>query len=212
MRRALPAGLVAVALLSASFGAHAQTTGDGVYGRFDGDLELRAQAGAAFASGGPGLAAQVSALYFATAGIYVHYTDACGSGAPRVLHSIATGIHLEPLFLMRGGVNGERGPAVWDLFIDSLAFELGAVWSAPRGASWDERPGMEAALSLALPFVPRATGPFLGLRGALRWRPVDFAPGPPSTIADRGAVLSLTLGWRQILRTHLIDAGDRVVR
>jgi hypothetical protein len=202
------AGFALAAALASPSSARAQSD-DGFYGRFDGDLELRAHAGAAFASGGPALAASLAAVYLSTAGVYVHYTDACGSGAPIVTRSISGGVHLQPLFLLRVATF-ERGPAFFNLLIDSLAFELGTFWSAPRNSPWGETPGLEAALDVALPIVGRATGPFLGLRTALRWRAVDFAPGPPSTIADRGAVISLTLGWHQVLRAHLVDAGDRV--
>jgi hypothetical protein len=204
-------GLVAATLLTSSHLGHAQQERDGVYGRFDGDLELRAHAGAAFASGGPGLAAQVTLLYLCTAGVYVHYTDALGSGSPAVARSISTGVHLEPLFLGRLGSGLERGPAFVDLLIDSLAFEIGAVWRDPRLATWEDQPGLEAALAVGVPLAARATGPWLGLRAALRWRPSDFVPGAPSTVADRGAVLSLTLGWHHVRRTHVVDGGDRVV-
>jgi hypothetical protein len=208
VRDILAGGLLAASLASASTARAAE--GDGLYGRFDGDLDLRAHAGVAFASGGPAFAAQLTAVYLSTAGIYVHYTDALGSGAPQVTRSLAAGVHLQPLFLGRLAIDAERGPAFVDLLVDSFAFELGAVWSAPRAMGWDETPGLEAALALAVPIVPRASGPYLGLRGALRWRPADFVAGPPSTAADRGAVLSLTLGWHQVLRTHLVDGGDRV--
>jgi hypothetical protein len=202
-------GALGAALLAAT-PARAQGA-DGLYGRFDGDLELRAQAGVAFAGGGPALAAYLAMVYLSTAGIYVHYTDALGSGAPSVARSLATGVHLSPLFLARAAVNGEHGPAFVDLFVDSLAFEMGAFWALPNRGAWDEHPGLEAALGAALPLFARSTGPFIGVRAALRWRPVDFTAGAPGNLVDRGAVLSLTLGWHQVLRTHLVDAGDRVL-
>ena len=184
--------------------------GDGLYGRFDGDVELRVQAGAAFAAGGPSLAAGVAALYLSTAGVYVHYTDALGSDAPRVSRSVATGFHLAPLFFARYATNRELGPAFVDLLVDSLGFELGACWSAPLHAPWDLHPGLEAALDVSVPLLPRSSGPFVGLRGALRWRPVDFTAGSPGNPVDHGALLSLTLGWHQVVATHLVDAGDGV--
>jgi hypothetical protein len=206
----LAAGALSFAALAlASSRAGAQGEGDGFFGRFDGDLDLRLHAGAAFASGGPALAASFTTVYLSTAGIYVHYTDACGSKAPIVTRSISGGVHLQPLFLLRAATY-ESGPAFFNLLIDSLAFELGAFWSVPRNNPWGETPGLEAALGIGVPLIGRATGPFLGFRTALRWRPADFEPGPPSTIADRGAVISLTLGWHQVLRAHLVDAGDRV--
>jgi hypothetical protein len=206
-RLRLASGTLAAALLAA---APARAGGsDGLYGRFDGDLELRVHAGAAFAAGGPALSASVAALYLSSAGIYAHYTDALGSDAPLVTRSVSGGVHLQPFFLARYAFDTERGPAFLDLLVDSLALELGAYWSAPRQSPWDEHPGLEVALDIALPFLPRATGPFLGVRGALRWRPVDFVAGAPGDAIDRGAVLSITLGWHQVVLSHLVDAGDR---
>jgi hypothetical protein len=206
-RLRLASGTLAAALLAA---APARAGGsDGLYGRFDGDLELRVHAGAAFAAGGPALSASVAALYLSSAGIYAHYTDALGSDAPLVTRSVSGGVHLQPFFLARYAFDAERGPAFLDLLVDSLALELGAFWSAPRQSPWDEHPGLEVALDIALPFLPRATGPFLGVRGALRWRPVDFVAGAPGDAIDRGAMLSITLGWHQVVLSHLVDAGDR---
>jgi hypothetical protein len=206
-RLRLASGTLAAALLAA---APARAGGsDGLYGRFDGDLELRVHAGAAFAAGGPALSASVAALYLSSAGIYAHYTDALGSDAPLVTRSVSGGVHLQPFFLARYAFDAERGPAFLDLLVDSLALELGAYWSAPRQSPWDEHPGLEVALDIALPFLPRATGPFLGVRGALRWRPVDFVAGAPGDAIDRGAMLSITLGWHQVVLSHLVDAGDR---
>ena len=209
MRRAPLAAALLGAALCAARPARAET-GDGVYGRFDGDLELRAHAGVAFAGGGPMLAARAGLIYLSTAGIYLHYTDACGSGGPLVARSFASGVHLAPLFLARYAVDGEHGPAPDALLSDSLAFELGAFWSQPQKTGWDDHPGLEVAIDLALPFLPRATGPFLGVRGALRWRPGDFVAGAPGNPVDRGALLSLTLGWHHVLLTHLVDQGDDV--
>lgn len=208
MRRlALAGGTLAVALLAA--GPARAGGDDGLYGRFDGDLELRAHAGAAFAAGGPALAASMAAVYLSSAGVYVHYTDALGSDAPRVTRSLAGGVHLQPFFLARYAFDVERGPAFLDLLVDSLALEMGAFWSAPRQSPWDDHPGLEVALDVALPLFPRASGPFIGVRGALRWRPTDFVAGASGDAIDRGAVLSITLGWHQVVLTHLVDAGDR---
>jgi hypothetical protein len=185
---------------------------DGLYGRFDGDLELRAEAGAAFADGGPSLAAGVAALYLSTVGVYAHYTDALGSGAPLVSRSIATGLHVAPFFLARLATDAEHGPAHLDLFVDSFALEIGTFWDQPRGGGWASRPGLELAVGVAFPILGRATGPYVGLRAALRWRDADLTGGPggSSSVLDRGALLSLTLGWHHVVRTHLVDAGDRL--
>jgi hypothetical protein len=206
-RAALVFGGALTAALLAARPARAEGN-DGLYGRFEGDLELRTHAGVAFASGGPALAASVTLLYLSTVGIYVDYTDALGSESPRVARSLAVGVHFAPLFLARGARNWETGGPYFDLLVDSLAFELGTFWAAPSRSTWDEQPGLEVALGMALPILPRSSGPFLGLRGALRWRATDFVAGTPGSALERGAVLSVTFGWHQVLRTHLVDAGD----
>src|SRR5262249_41792728 len=142
-------------------------------------------------------------------GIYTHYTDALGTDPPRVTRSIASGVHIQPLFIARLVTNGNRGPAWLDLFVDSFAFEMGAFWAQPRGGTLGSPPGFQLAVGLDLPLIGRATGPFLGLRTALRWRPDDFVAGATGSVIDRGALLSLTLGWHQGLRAHIVDAGDR---
>ena len=206
------AALAALALtITASRSARAEDD-DGVYGRFDGDLDLRLHAGAAFGAGGPSLAVAASALYLDTAGLYTHYTDALGSGGPAVGRSIAAGVVLTPLFLARYAKDMEHGPARLDLLLDSLGFELGAFWYAPRAAAIRPDPGLEFALLLRFPLLPQASGPFLGLRGALRFRAEDLAGTTPGNILDRGAFLSLTFGWHQIVRAHIVDAGDRLPR
>jgi hypothetical protein len=193
--------------------------GDGVYGRFDGDLTLRAEAGAAFAPGGPSLSVGAAALYLGTAGVYAAYTDAFGSGmpcgpgpecgGPEVRRSIAAGVVMQPLFIARYATNQEHGPAHWDLLVDSFAMEVGAFWAAPRGAGLRAEPGLELALGIALPILARASGPYLGLRGAMRI-------GAEETHGLGGlspsGLLSLTLGYSQVVGVHIVDAGDGVHR
>jgi hypothetical protein len=210
LRRALAPLSLAAALLAA---APARAEGDGVYGRLDGDLGLRLGAGVGFAAGGPGLAVEAGARYLSTAGMYVHYVDGLGSSGPRVRRSIAAGVDLAPIFLARYASNAEHGPAFFDLLLDSFAFGVGAFWDQQRMGPMASRPGVEISLAIAAPLVARASGPYLSLRGALRWRDDDLNghPGGVSAI-DRGAVLSLTLGWHHVVRAHLVDAGDGALR
>ncbi len=204
MKRASAALAAALVALTAAATSRAD---DGVYGRLDGDLELRVEAGAGFASGGPALAAGVAALYLGTAGLYAHYTDALGSRAPDVARSIAVGVHLQPLFLARYGSDLEHGPARLDLLVDSFGLEIGSFWSAPRGHGLLAVPGLELATTLAIPILARGNGPFLALRGALRMRQ-DDAHGA----LDRVGLFSLTLSFHRTITAHLVDAGDRLAR
>jgi hypothetical protein len=185
---------------------------DGVYDRLSGDVDLRVGAGAAFGRGGPSLAATAAAVYLSTAGVYVHYADALGNHSADTARSIASGVHIQPIFIARYANNGERGPAHLDLFVDSFAFELGAFWSAPRGRSLADQPGVEIALGAGMPILPRSNGPWIDVRGALRWRAIDQRLPGTADALDRGGLLTVTLAWHQVARVHLVDAGDTIKR
>jgi hypothetical protein len=203
---------LATALASVSLGSSAFAADDGVYDRLSGDLDLRIGAGVAFGRGGPSFAATAAAVYLSTAGIYVHYADALGRDDPAVSRSIATGLHVQPVFIARYVSNAERGPPHLDLLIDSLAFEVGAFWSAQRDKSFDDEPGVEIALGAGIPILPRSNGPWIDVRGALRWRAIDQRQPGTGDVFDRGGLLTMTLGWHQVARVHLVDAGDIVRR
>jgi hypothetical protein len=203
VRRALAAaGAVVVGL------APARAMGDGAYGRLDGDVELRASAGVAFGEGAPSFTAGVGAVYLQTAGVYGLYTDAFDEGAA-LRRSIATGVHVQPLFLARYANDLERGPAHVDLLIDSLAFQVGPFWGAPRAGSLRSEPGLELAALIAVPVLPRANGPFLEVRGALRWRPGELSGSRESHVLERGALLTLTLAYHHTVSGNIVDARDR---
>lgn len=189
---------------------------DGVYGRFDGDLELHLGAGVAIAHGGPMLAAHLAALYLSTAGVYARYADAVGTEGPSVERSIAAGLTLQPLFLGRYAKNWEQGPARVDLLLDSIALDIGAFWHDPRnppGESFALTPGLEVGLGFGLPILAQASGPVVTIRGALRWRSADLSAATATgNVLERGAHLAVTLAWHQVVRTHIVDAGDRLTR
>jgi hypothetical protein len=211
-RLAIAAAVLALAALAWEGSARAAES-DGLYGRFDGDVTLHAGAGVAVVSGGAALAARLEALYLSTAGIYGHYTDALGQEGPLVERSIAAGLVMQPLFLARFASDWERGPARLDLFADSLALSIGAFWYTPRGGSLGGDPGLELALAFGLPLFADATGPFIDVRAALRWRPSDLHPSTAQgNIFDRGALLSITLAWHHVMAVHIVDAGDRSPR
>jgi hypothetical protein len=194
----------------------AEEADDGAYGRFDGDVALELGAGAAFASGGPVLDVETGAFYLYTAGAYFRYTDALGRESPDVRRALAAGLQLRPLFLARYAKNMESGPARLDLLVDSIAFQVGAFWDERRAREGGEglasEPGLEFGVGLDLPILGRASGPFVGLRGILRWRTLDLeGKGDPNAV-DRGAFLAVILAWHQVLGTHIVDVGDAVVR
>lgn len=200
------AGAAALAALAGTSTARAD--GDGAYGRLDGDLALRAGAGASLASGGPALCAHGAAAYLSTAGLYAHYTDALGAQGATVARSIAGGVFIQPLFLSRYASNLELGTPWLDLFIDSIALGVGSFWEAPSAAGLASAPGIELSLSLDVPLLGHATGPFLGVRGALRWRGSELA-GEASPRDEQRALVAVTLSWHHVVWAHIVDAGDR---
>lgn len=197
-----------------AFGADgaADSEGDGVYGRLDGDLDLSAALGIGYAVQAPILVARASAIYAVTAGVYAGYTEAFGQEGALVDRSIAAGFSLRPLFWGRFANALERGPARLDLLADSLAFEVGVFWAAPRGGEIASAPGLEIAAGIGLPILAHASGPWIELRAALRYRPADLAGAVVSDVGDRGAFVSLSFAWHQIVSAHIADAGDRLVR
>ncbi len=185
---------------------------DGAYGRLDGDLDVSAALGAGYAAEAPILVARAAAIYAVTAGAFVGYTEAFGQEGALVDRSISAGITLRPLFWGRFANAIERGPARLDMLADSFAFEVGAFWAAPRGGEIASAPGLEIAAGIGLPFLAQATGPWVELRAALRYRRSDMAGTISSDVGDRGAFVSLSFAWHHVVPAHIADAGDRLVR
>jgi hypothetical protein len=204
------ARLILAAGLLASTAATADST-DGTYGRLDGDLDLSIGAGPAFARGGATAAAFARAMYLGTAGLYAGYADALGADRP-VLRSASVGVGLRPLFLPRWGSDLERGPATLDLALDAFTFDVGALFAAHEGRAAGAVPGIEIALGSEVPLLGQAAGAWIGLRGALQWRPDELAcRGEPGSTSTR-IFASITLSWHAIVNAHIVDVRDRSLR
>jgi hypothetical protein len=205
-------------LLLATAQAFAAETGtppkpDGSYGRFDGDLAIAGGPGATFGPRGPRLGADLRFRYLSTAGVFASYEDGplIGSSAePR--RALALGVELRPLFLARWATGKEIGIAHADLLIDSLGLELGAVFLEPQGAKFGARPGVQMGLGLELPILPRASGPFIGMHGGVRFSDAAISGGPLVGPSDRALYLTLSIGWQQLFGGHVVDIGDRRVQ
>jgi hypothetical protein len=68
---------------------------------------------------------------------------------------------------------------------------------------------MEAALGTEVPLFGNANGPFIGARGALRWRNAELAG---RTEAPLQPALFLTLAWHALVDANIVDVGDRRMR
>jgi hypothetical protein len=182
---------------------------EGGHSRFAGDIDVSASLGAALAKGGPSAALSARIFYLETAGLYAGYTDAL-SGDASEPRSLALGIALRPLFLTRWGSDLEHGPGWLDLTVDSLTLDLGAFWSQRAGDGVASAPGLEAAIGMETPLLGHAAGPFLGLRGTLRWDASELAaPNPDRAVA---AALVVALSWHFVASTHVVDLGDAELR
>jgi hypothetical protein len=207
------AAAVPVAALVALAPGAGAAQDDGAYGRLDGDLGLSVEAGVSEALPGESLALRAGVLYLESAGLRVQYNDAFGLESQPVARSVAAAVALRPLFLARLLRDDEQGPAHLDLLVDSIAVELGAYWlgrgdrfCAGRRDEPCEELGVELGTGLELALLGAASTPFVALRAALRvgLRDGERALGDPTP----GGLLTLSLGYRHLFATGLVEAGD----
>lgn len=182
--------------LSAPALAHAEATPsassapDGVYDRFDGDLDLGFALGAELGSvGRVAPALRASAHYFSIAGVYLSgRIKTGGDSAPSLF---GAGVDLRPLFVPRWAKGYETGPDLLDLTLDSVSLSIGAFWSEHASPSPDSNKGFDAQLGFGLPLLATAGGPWLEARGALRY---------PNAASREEAVI-IALSWHGFLTT-----------
>ena len=169
--------------------AHA-ASGDGAYGRLDGDASFAGHVGAATVAGRGAFAADVRLRYVEAVGVGVAFVSGAGLSIP---------FELRPLFPIRFLKAQESGHGFLDLTLDSVALELG-----PTFALGLARPGMFVGTALEFPLFGQARGLFVRLSAELRFGP-DALAGSGDTPSG---VLSLGLGWHEPLRLGLVDARD----
>ncbi|MGD0675205.1 MAG: hypothetical protein ABSC94_07285 [Polyangiaceae bacterium] len=183
------------------------------YGRIDGDISLVAAVGGVLSPGGPRMEAEVRARYLDTVGTYATYEDGAlldtGAAPRRVL---AGGLELRPLFLGRWLQGLEKAGPRLDLLVDSLGLELGATLAQPKSAPFASRAGFEVALGVEFPLFATATGPFVGVRGGLRWSEDALVGSAVRDAGDRAAYLAVTIAWHQLFTAHVIDLNDEAPR
>jgi hypothetical protein len=145
-------------------------SGDGTYGRLDGDLDVGIGLGGLvdLDHGEPGFAARLSGHWFFMAGGTVTYADGLGTDLDPE-RRLGLGIDLRPLFLPRWTQDWERGPAILDLMLDSISLGIGASFDQPLGGEFGHRRAFEASLGFGVPLTGRAPGPWIEARAALAW-------------------------------------------
>jgi hypothetical protein len=190
-----------------------ESEADGTYGRIDGDLAVVVGFGVTAGTCGLRSTVDIRARYLDTVGVFTSYEDATvisSRSDPR--RAFVAGLEVRPLFLARWLKGLEFGSSRADLAIDSLGLEMGAVFVEPVGASFTSRPGLQLGVGLELPFLKRASGPFLGVHGGVRWSDGAMSTASVNGPADRALYISLTVAWHQLFGAHVVDIGDRAVR
>ena len=207
---AATAGVVVAVLTLAGGTARADDAAfDPAYGRVDGDIDLVLGVGGAVAPRGPRAEAEVRVRYLETAGLFATYEGGVLGSTSEPQRVFTGGLELRPMFLLRWLKGHETGNARFDLAVDSVGLELGALVEEPEGAGRAWRGGFEVGLGVEVPILEGATGPWVGVRGLVRWSEGALASGVVSTADDRQAVLVVTLAWHQVVTWHVADLGDR---
>jgi hypothetical protein len=213
---AAEAGVLAVSaavMLAGAREARGDEGGDGAYGRVGGDLTFVAGLGGVVAPRGPRAEGELRLRYLESAGIFAAYEDGASLGsAAEPGRVLAVGAEVRPLFLFRWLQGGETHRARTDLVVDSFGIELGAVWSQPAGQGFASVAGVQAGLGLEVPLLLRATGPWLGLHGGVRWSDHALGAGVVESADDRSAFVAITLAWHQVVVAHVVDVGDQAPR
>jgi hypothetical protein len=169
--------------------------GDGAYGRFNGDLDLGFGAGPALAlsNGDMGLELRVIARWYSSAGLYFAYGETL-SPHPDIERRLGFGVDITPLFLLRWRKAHETGPAVFDLWLDSFALDVGASIATEQGHGFGNRRAFEGALGFGVPLAGTAPGPWLEFRATTTL---------PSPVAGE-AQLMLLFSWHFFAVTPIV--------
>jgi len=189
------------------------TKHDTTYGRIDGDIAVVAGLGVTVGPDAPRATVDLRVRYLESAGLFFDYEEGSvfGHGAEPI-RVLAGGLELRPLFLGRWLTGRESGIARLDLALDSLGFELGGFFAQAQGETLGQRPGLQAGLGIELPLLARASGPWIGFHGGVRFSDAALGGGPTNDPADRALFLSITLAWHQVLGVHAVDALDKAPR
>ena len=184
-------------LARAEVGSSKRAGPDGVYDRFDGDLDLGLALGAEFGSAGQvAPALRATAHYFSIAGVYVSGRVKAGEeSAPSLL---GVGIDLRPLFVPRWAKGYETGPGFFDLTLDSLSLSVGAFWSERASRAPESSSGFDAQLGFGVPLLATAAGPWLEARGALRY----------PDAATREEAIIVAIAWHGFATTPFSEAHE----
>lgn len=177
--------------------------GDGAYGRFDGDLDLGLGLGPALALSNGQMSVEVRGIarWYYSLGLYVAYGETLAP-EPDLERRLGFGVEITPLFLLRWRKAQERGPAVFDLALDSLALGLGASIATEHGHEFGNRRAFEGSLGFGMPLAGTGPGPWLEFRATTTL---------PKPVAGEAQVF-LLLSWHFAVLTPIVAAHEPSVR
>lgn len=170
-------------------------SGDGVYGRFLGDMAWSLGLGGELDFSSTSLRPQVRGAlrFYQAVGVYAHFTQAVQTDDPWE-RGVSAGLLIEPLFLLRWPDNKQTGRALLDLTIDSLSLSVGATVIEPRSGNFADKAVFDLGLGFGVPLLGRANGLWLRPRGVLRL--LDDTPQ---------FVLQLGLEWQGFFESALLS-------
>ena len=184
--------LCAAAIVALCSPARAETPdeGDGIHGRFDGDVVLSAAVGTGAAFFGDGAwvgTLELRARYLDSAGVFVA-PEVRLFADPRIL----VGVDFRPLFLARFFRGLSAMHAWWDLVLDSLGVDLGVVL-IPIGDHTGAGLALGGGIDLPIA-VDRGVGLFMRLGARWAHALLEDRNGPPESVSDLSVFVAL--GWR----------------
>jgi hypothetical protein len=186
---------------------------DTSYGRFAGDLSIEAAAGAVLGGTKPRLGLDLRARYLSSGGVFASYEEGAllsSQAAPARL--VATGLELRPLFLARWARGLHFGEARWDLTLDSLGVELGAVFQARTGGPFAAEPGGQAGVVFGVPLGASAAGPWVRIRSGLRLTPQGLAGASDLVGSPSHVYVAFEFAFQMVTQAGIVDAGDPAPR
>jgi hypothetical protein len=136
------------------------------------------------------------------AGAYLTYRlpIADGNDDGENVHLGSAGVDLKPAFVPRWAMDLQRGPAMLDLFLDSISLAAGAFVALSDSNRSTRARGFEASVGAGVPLLAQASGPWFEARYVLGWTDAD----------NLNPSVWLTLSWHFLIDTELANRTGAV--